>query len=247
MRRYNRKILAVFGTVIIHLIAGIIFMSFKLSELHTQKSKTYEIEYIPEETRNEDSPKPESKPSTVEGVISGDRELMNIARNLANKPDIKIDRDDYINNVKDEMIRNGQLGKDNYIDDQKKAEVRPDEAEDKDAVIDKKPEVRPEEKGKMIADYKGPTRIYYDLKGRNHLYLPIPIYKCQGSGIVAMYIDVNQKGEVEKVTVIEAKSTTSDPCLVETATNSALASRFNADAGAARLQRGTLTYQFVAQ
>jgi hypothetical protein len=62
-----------------------------------------------------------------------------------------------------------------------------------------------------------------------------------------MYIEVDQKGNVTKVTIIEDKSTTSDPCLVETATSSAMISRFDSDANAPKVQRGTLTYQFVAQ
>ena len=45
-----------------------------------------------------------------------------------------------------------------------------------------KQEEKANESRKMAANYRGPTRIYYDLQGRNHTYLPIPIYKCQGSG-----------------------------------------------------------------
>ena len=99
----------------------------------------------------------------------------------------------------------------------------------------------------MAANYKGPTRIYYDLKGRTHIHLPIPIYLCQGSGKVALSIDVNQKGEVEKALIIVAESTTSDPCLIETAVKTALISRFSPDVNSPKIQRGTLTYVFVAQ
>ena len=99
----------------------------------------------------------------------------------------------------------------------------------------------------MAANYQGPTRIYYDLAGRNHLYLPIPIYKCRGSGKVVLKIEVNQKGIVESAGIIEAVSTTADPCLVETALSTAKISRFNPDISAPRIQTGTLTYHFVAQ
>jgi len=37
---------------------------------------------------------------------------LNIARNIANQPDVKINAEDYIDKVKEEMIKNGQLGKD---------------------------------------------------------------------------------------------------------------------------------------
>jgi len=34
-------------------------------------------------------------------------------------------------------------------------------------------EEKPKESQEMAANYKGPTRIYYDLKNRTHTYLPI--------------------------------------------------------------------------
>ena len=99
----------------------------------------------------------------------------------------------------------------------------------------------------MAANYKGPTRIYYDLMGRIHTSLPIPIYKCQGSGKVVLSIEVNQKGVVEKAVIIANESTTTDPCLAETAVTTALISRFNSDINSPLVQTGTLSYQFVAQ
>jgi hypothetical protein len=117
--------------------------------------------------------------------------------------------------------------------------------EDKTEETEKENE--PSESQKMAANYQGPTRIYYDLAGRNHTYLPIPVYKCQGSGTVVLLIQVNQKGLVEEAKVIEKESTITDICLVETAVKTALISRFNADINASKLQQGTLTYQFVAQ
>jgi hypothetical protein len=151
--------------------------------------------------------------------------------------------------VKEELIKSGKLGADNYIDDQKKQIDKNDvvSIDSDDASKKKETDRKNDDAVKMAANFQGPTRIYYDLVGRNHLYLPIPIYKCQGSGIVVMYIDVDQKGTVEKATVIEEKSTTSDPCLIETAVNSAMDSRFNSDVNSPKIQRGTLSYHFVAQ
>jgi len=103
------------------------------------------------------------------------------------------------------------------------------------------------ESQEMAANYKGPTRIYYDLAGRTHKYLPIPIYKCQGAGKVTLSIEVSQTGVVEKAAIIEKESTTADPCLIETAVRSALISRFNSDIKSPNVQTGTLTYHFVAQ
>ena len=58
--------------------------------------------------------------TTVEKILQGDEEMLNIARNLANKGDPKINQADYIDMVKEELIKSGKLGRDNYIDEQKR-------------------------------------------------------------------------------------------------------------------------------
>jgi hypothetical protein len=187
--------------------------------------------------------------TTVEKILKGDDEMLNIARNLANKSVEKINPADYIDKVKEELIKSGKLGVNNFIDEQKRL---------KDMNADENLAFKPDtvkineskksaESQKMAANYKGPTRIFYDLSGRIHTYLPIPIYKCQGSGTIVLSIEVNQKGVVERAQVIVNESTTSDICLVETAVSTALISRFNSDLNSPKIQKGTLSYQFVAQ
>jgi hypothetical protein len=238
MKKYEGKLVGILGTVMIHLIAGIIFMSFQISSLHNEMKDVFQLEFTPEdEIKPEDKAKLVEVPATtVEKIMQGEEELLNIARNMANKGDPKINPADYIDKVKEELIRSGKLGKDNYIDEQKRAAAMKG---DENITIGEKDTVRykpdaPDKSQEMAANYKGPTRIYYDLAGRTHTYLPIPIYKCQGEGKVVMSIQVNQKGIVEKVQVLENESSTADPCLVETANSP-------------RIQTGKLSYHFVAQ
>ena len=247
--KYDGRLVGLLGTLIFHLLAAIIFMSFKIRELKQQRidNFTMEFEQIAPESKPEDQ-KIQLPATSVEKILQGDNEMMNIARNLSNRSEQTINPQDYIDRVKEELIKSGQLSKDNYIDDQKKLAEQEDEniaAEPK--VPETKREEKPSESQQMAANYKGPTRIYYDLKGRNHLYLPIPIYMCEGSGKVALTISVDQKGEVEEAKVIPGESTTNDPCLIETAISTALSSRFNPDINSPKIQRGTLTYLFVAQ
>jgi len=249
MRKYEGRLVGILGTVIIHLIAGIIFMSFQIKSLQRDLSDEFEVEFAPVEESETKVKLIELPATTVERILQGDEEMLNIARNLANKADEKINPADYIDMVKEELIKSGKLGIDNYIDEQKKLdEMKPDEklAFDNEAVKNNESD-KPKQSQEMAANYKGPTRIYYDLPGRTHTYLPIPIYKCQGSGKVVLSIDVNQKGVVEKALIIANESTTSDPCLVETAVTTALISRFNSDINSPKIQTGTLTYHFVAQ
>ncbi|MBK7480847.1 MAG: hypothetical protein IPI69_14765 [Bacteroidales bacterium] len=122
MVRNNGKIVGILGTAIIHLTAAIIFMTYKLGELKTkeQEIQKFEIEFEAVRERIEQQPLPTyaDNPSavTVENVLRNDPEMLNIARNLAARSEVKIDPQDYINMVKDELIESGRLGTDNYID-----------------------------------------------------------------------------------------------------------------------------------
>ena len=248
MKNLRSKLVGILGTVIVHLIAAIIFMSFQIHKLKIDRSDEFIVEFTPVESDKEEN-LIKLPVSSIESIFQGDEEMLNIARNLARKPDVKIDPADYIDKVKEELIKSGQLGPDNYIDEQKRLlEQSKDEplAYERDTDVQKKDDAEPDSR-EMASNYQGPTRIYYELIGRHHMYLPIPIYKCQGSGKVVLAILVNQRGIVEEAKIIETGSTASDPCLVETALKTALISRFNPDIKSPKIQTGTLTYHFVAQ
>jgi hypothetical protein len=249
MKNAEGRLVGILGAVIIHLLAGIIFMSFQLKTLKVDFTNEYLVELEPAEEPALKEKLIEIPLTTLEKILQGDEEMMNIARNLANKSEEKINPDDYIDKVKEELIKSGKLSKDNYIDEQK---IQADKNEDEKLAIEneavqKNKINQPDQSQEMASNFKGPTRIYYDLAGRTHTYLPIPIYKCQGSGKVVLEINVNMNGIVEKAQIIAKESTTSDPCLIETAVTTALISRFNSDYKSLKIQTGTLTYHFVAQ
>ncbi len=95
--------------------------------------------------------------------------------------------------------------------------------------------------------YKGPTTITYELENRYDVYMPVPVYKCEGGGIVSLGIWVDQTGNVMKASIDELQENTGNDCLVEAALNAAQNSKFNADPSAPDRQKGTLTYQFIPQ
>jgi len=254
VRRNNGKIVGILGTAIIHLTAAILFMTYKLGELKTKEHEIekFEIEFAAvEEKIAQPQVSRADNPSavTVENVLRNDPEMLNIARNLASRGEEKIDPQEYIDKVKDELIESGKLGSDNFIDSRRQGyqqsegeEIAVDEKEKADESENKASEAE-----KMAANFQGPTRIYYELSGRNHVFLPIPIYKCEGSGKVVLVIEVNQRGYVEHATLAQSESTATDECLVETAIGTALRSRFESNLEAPKLQKGLLTYIFVAK
>jgi hypothetical protein len=242
MKDVDSRLVGVLGTLIFHLVAAIIFMSFKLNSISPVSNDQFSVEFFPEEIILPEE-EPKETPSTIEQILADDENMLNLARNLANNGDVTIDPQDYIDMVKEEMIENGLLDENNFIDEWKNRVL---DVEDENIVADLTND-EPSESQIMEANYQGPTRIYYDLERRNHTYLPIPIYKCQGSGKITLSIEVSQQGNVTNAKVMANESTTSDQCLVETAVNTAMISRFNPDVNAPRIQNGTLTYLFVAQ
>ncbi|MCK5820854.1 MAG: hypothetical protein KAH17_03165 [Bacteroidales bacterium] len=95
--------------------------------------------------------------------------------------------------------------------------------------------------------YEGPTNIYFSLKDRKITRLIVPVYKCQGGGLIQVEIRVNRRGKVEWTSIDTAVSTTSDPCLVKAAKRAASQTKFNFSTKAAILQTGTITFRFIAQ
>jgi hypothetical protein len=108
-----------------------------------------------------------------------------------------------------------------------------------------------EEKKEIIKteqkEYSGPTNITYNLENRTKRDLDIPVYKCQGGGSVKLNIVVDQRGFVVSAAVNSPGTTANSECLEQAALNAANRSRFNTDYNAANRQKGTITYQFVAQ
>lgn len=245
MNRFEITFTAIMATIIIHLTVAVIFMSIKISAL--QREIAAEIILA----LDEELPDPEmekaielAKSDQFQGVSP--EEMLNIIKNIADKP-MDIDPKEYENMVKEEMIKSGMLNEKNFIDQEKKAEeagmeeIAADKEEIKPQVTEKKE--KPQEQG----TFRGPTRIFYDLAGRHHVYLPIPIYKCEGAGQITLAIVVDRGGNVLKAEPASKLSTTKDPCLIETAVASALKSKFNADQGAPEKQGGFLTFVFVSQ
>ena len=245
MNRFEIIFTAVMATIIVHLLVAVIFMSVKVSAM--KRELAAEIILAVEEEMPDPEMKKAIELSESEKFAGATAEdLVNVIKNLADKP-IDIDPKEYEDMVKEELIKSGLLSEKNYLDDQKKAEEAGREEIDipteevKPKVAEKKE--KPEEKG----TFRGPTRIFYDLAGRHHVYLPIPIYKCQGAGQITLAIEVDRQGRVLKAEPASSLSTTKDPCLTETAVDHALRSTFNADQSAPVKQGGFLTFVFVSQ
>jgi hypothetical protein len=245
MNRFEITFTAVMATILIHLTVAVIFMSVKVSAMKREIAAEI-ILAVEQELPDRDLEKALELAKSDQFKDFTPEEMVNIIKNLADKP-LDIDPKEYEEMVKEEMIKSGMLDESNFIDEQKRAEKAgmeeiaiPDDKV-KPQVTEKKE--KPDEKG----TFRGPTRIFYDLAGRHHVFLPIPIYKCEGAGQITISIVVDRAGSVIKASPASGLSTTKDPCLTETAVDHALKSRFNSDLSAPEKQGGFLTFVFVSQ
>lgn len=94
--------------------------------------------------------------------------------------------------------------------------------------------------------YSGKSNIHYNLADRFHLRLPIPVYLARSGGEIIVDIQVDRSGKVIKAEARQPKNS-SDPMLQIYATQAAERTLFNSSAKAPAMQKGTITYQFVAQ
>jgi len=245
MRSFIQKhIYGILGTIIVHLLLAILFMLIKLSTTYQERQEAIIIDF--ESTPEEPEIIEVEVPDRIAEMYNNEEFWTNIARNLSSQTEEEFDIEDYIDKIKQELMESGEISEQNYLDElrQRLEEgTHAGETEFRD-LEDSKEEITANE---MAAAYSGPTRIYYVLEGRTHRYLPLPIYKCEGSGKVVLYIVVDQRGFVLSAEVIQEESSTDDYCLHDMAKDAALRTRFNLDLSAPARQEGLITYHFVAQ
>ena len=226
----KNNINGILGTIIFHLIALIIFLLFRIGQLE-KKKEVFLIDFAQEQKDikqviEEQQPKFEDA-----GQLPAEMKR-NIAVNVENKLKEEISTEKYEEELKQELgIKDLHPNLDRTISEE-------------DLLVNNE---KKEEKKPKKNEYSGPTTVTYSLKGRWKMYLPLPIYKCEGGGKVVIEIIVNQQGEVISADFSNSGSETSDPCLVEAAKLAAYQTYFNADINSEQRQKGYISYQFISQ
>ena len=238
---FSDRLIGILVTVIFHMVLVIIFLSFKITSIQNLIDNLIMIDI--EEPRVSEliiNP-PSVEDAQFDRYLSEylESERSNVPVNVAAKLDDQISTDKFVDeftnelslNRSEEMIRNQERLKEL------------EEMESEDAVMAEgdsskvsKPQV-----------FNGKTNIFYSLKDRYHLRLPVPVYKCEGSGVVEVRILVDQKGYVVNAQISDLGDSMNEICLAEAAKSAALNTRFNTDYGAPSRQEGTITYYFQPQ
>jgi hypothetical protein len=222
----------ILGTVAVHLFVLIIFLIARLDKVRDLHQESIVIEFDEEVYKTLEELMEEKKTLTSNVKSLSQEDVKNIAVNTASQIEEKISTEKYIEQIKEEL----------NIDDLNQQQ---DRSLDNEISLEPKEKPKKQERKQKNTFYKGPTRISFFLENRTDRYIHIPVYKCQGNGTVVVNIIVNQLGEVISATL--ASTSTDEECVIETAIESASISLFSSDPAADPKQRGTISYEFVAQ
>ena len=100
-------------------------------------------------------------------------------------------------------------------------------------------------------DYAGPTTMTFKFLeeplSRRKVMLTVPVYRCQGSGIVKVEVAVAPDGSVREARVVEPITGSDKVCFADAALSAARSSRFRIELGGPEKHRALITYTFVAQ
>lgn len=244
----ERHKIGILTTIIIHLLLVTLFMIIQFGSLKNKKQKQEVlIDFVDPEPMQKaiEEKKEEIKKLSQKEFIQDLQKEYQAGKNIAvNEAEIDANKsiDNMVKDIKSELNINDQKSNDAIAPQKRIEEIKNTEVK----ATTKKPDYIENAKGERTF-YKGPTTITYFLQGRMHVYIPVPVYKCEGSGKVVMDIEVDRSGYVVTANVNKSQSQITEECLTESATRAALTTRFNINNSAPEKQRGKITYIFIAQ
>jgi hypothetical protein len=237
----NENLIGILATLIFHMVLVVIFLVLKITSVENLMDNIITIDFedqkieemIPEPLRARDIEFDQYIADYLES------ERSNIPVNLARNLDEQISTDRFVDDLTEEMSLNRSeemLRLQEKLKELQEMESADNIIAEENSTDDKKPVV-----------FSGKTNIFYSLENRYHLRLPVPVYKCEGFGIVEVQIFVDQKGFVVNAMIPNLGDSMNEICLAEAAKAAAMNTRFNSDFDAPLRQQGTIIYHFQPQ
>ena len=158
--------------------------------------------------------------------------------NAENKFTEDISTDDYVNDLLDQ------------IEEARDQEDR-EKLEELQSILASADYVPPStEENDEQAEYAGPTTITFEFleepRSRGKVKLTIPVYRCQGSGLVKVEVIVASNGTVSEARVLEPIRGSDRVCFSDAALAAARSSRFRIELNGPEQHRAVITYSFIA-
>jgi hypothetical protein len=233
----------ILGTLAFHMLLLIVFLVIKISSTRSFIDSIILVDFEQdEETEQEIIEKEIELDPDFEQYVADylDAARRNIPVNVADRLNEELSTEKYVEEVLDEM---DETRSEDYLRSNQRLQELLEMEEGEDVVV-----AGEEDEENLESEiYQGPTNIYYSLENRYDIRLPVPVYKCEGEGIVEVQIAVDQRGQVVQVSVENMGDSMNEICLAEAARKAALNTRFNSDFEAPLRQKGTITYHFQPQ
>lgn len=235
--------MAILYTLIFHLVVLIILIFVRVEGLKNGRELGVEIEF--EERSLEEILEEEIQDlpdEWIEEVMRRREMLSNRAVNVNQEDRFseEISTDEYVQELLDQI-------------EQARREEDRERLEELQAILAAADYVPPSEQSSEDENnnYTGPTTITFEFqeppRQRGRVTLTVPVYRCQGSGLVRVQVVVARDGTVNTAEVLEPIEGNDRVCFADAAREAALSSRFRIDLNAPEKHRAVITYTFIAQ
>lgn len=240
---YRKNIYGVMGTLIFHILLVAVFLVAELNKnVMIEKEEAVLLDFALQEEKTQQS-EPEIEKQEEKNTTST-QSMKNNQQSGSNRA---------VNDADIKKMKDDKFFDDNYkhdIEEAQKVVSNVNKQLSKKVAAIKKHEMpdattegqNPDSIKNVI--YAGKSNIHYFLENRFHIRLPIPVYLAKSGGEIKVDIQVDRSGKVIKT---EATRFKGDPLLLEYAIQAADRTVFNADQKAPTIQKGSITYKFVAQ
>lgn len=241
-RFFKENLVAILYTLIIHLAVLIILIFVKVEGLKTDRELGIKLEF--EEKTIEDLLEEENVEVPAQWLeeILRQRELSSnraVNLNAENKLSKDISTNDYVKDLLDQ------------IEEARDQEDR-EKLEELQAILASADYVPPSvDEQEEMSVYAGPTTITFEFLeqpvSRGKVELTVPVYRCQGSGVVKVEVAVAPDGSVREARVLDPIIGSDRVCFADAALSAALSSRFRIDLRSPTKHMAIITYSFIAQ
>ena len=241
---YRQNIYGVITTLIFHIIVLIVLLTSNLEYGKKSVEENILLEFPVEEIKLPE-PQKEQQPETADPLQQGSNQMLsNRGVNDASKDAAKASsrsNDPFFDKAYDKEIEDAKQ----LVSDVNKTLAKKIPKIGDIRMPEDNTEGKTREEVKQ-SNFKGKSNIHYFLENRYHSRLPIPVYLAEGGGEVIVDIIVARDGRVLSADPrVNPKIT--DLAILAYAKQAAEKTWFNNDASAPEKQKGTITYQFVAQ
>jgi hypothetical protein len=244
-RFFKENLVAILYTLIFHLVVLIIFVFVKVEGLKNDHELGIKLEFEERtlESMLEEMDEMEEVPAEWLEQLMRQRELSSnraVNLNAENQFSEDISTDDYVQELLD------QIEEARDMEDREKMEELQAILASADYVPPKAGEEEDEQ-----GEYSGPTTITFEFLeepvSRGKVKLTVPVYRCQGSGLVKVQVSVAPDGSVREAQVLEPIEGSDRVCFADAAIAAARSSLFRIELSGPAKHRAVITYSFIAQ